>query len=331
VTENTEQGPPRTPPEPRGDTDTSAPAAAASAPKPRPRPPARKRKSSAGNRLLLVGLLLSAAVSLFLVGGILYTVSTGGGGGPRSVTERDVVTAEAAVTANAESVDARLEAGRANLLVADFDRAIAYADQALELQPRLADALLIKGDAYAGKGDDESAVRLYEEAVATNQPAAINAYLKLAAMDETAGRLDEAATRLESALVISPANASVLVSLGQVYAELGKKDEARNAFASSLNYVPDMEGAVAGLTALEYGPAKYDLALVTWDKGDKAGAEALMEQAVSISPDISWLQVAYGDFFAMLGDTAKAKAAYERALSLDPANTDARDALQELQ
>lgn len=265
-----------------------------------------------------------------MVAGILYTVATAGGGGPKTVAERDVVTAEAAVAADAESVDARLEAARANLLVEEFDRASAYADQALELQPGLADALLIKGDAAAGLGDDEGARRLYEEAVATNQPLAVNALLKLAAMDEDAGLLDEAAARLEDALVVSPANATVLVALGRVYAELGKNEESRNAFASSLNYVPDMEGAIAGLTALDYGPAKYDLALVAWNSGDRSGAEAFMEQALTISPDIAWLQVAYGDFFAMVGDPAKARAAYERALSIDPDNTDARDALEEL-
>lgn len=292
--------------------------------------PNRKARSSGANRILLLGLLLSAAISLFLVGGILYTAATGGGGGPKTVAQRDVVVAEAAVATDAESVDVRLEAAEANLLVGDFDRAIVYADQALQLQGGLADALLIKGDAYEGKGDLEQARKFYEEAVATNQPTATNAYLKLAALDEADGRLDEAAAKLESALVMSPTNASVLVSLGRVYAGAGKKEEARNAFASSLNYVPGMEEAIAGLTALEYGPAKYDLALVAWDNGDKTGAESLMEQAVSISPDISWLQVAYGDFFAMVGDTTKARAAYERALSIDPENTEARDALEEL-
>jgi predicted negative regulator of RcsB-dependent stress response len=55
-----------------------------------------------------------------------------------------------------------------------------------------------------------------------------------------------------------------------------------------------------------------------------------MEQAASGSPGVAWLQVALGDFRAMIGDKEGARSAYQKALSIEPANEEAQAGLESL-
>jgi hypothetical protein len=55
-----------------------------------------------------------------------------------------------------------------------------------------------------------------------------------------------------------------------------------------------------------------------------------MEQAAKGAPNVAWLQVALGEFRAMTGDKEGARSAYQAALSIDPANEEAKAGLDAL-
>ena len=89
--------------------------------------------------------------------------------------------------------------------------------------------------------------------------------------------------------------------------EIGKKDDAAATYGEALQYIPDLEPALAALRAMKSGPADYQLAKVAWQAGNKDEARRLMEQAATESPKVAWLQVALGDFRKLIGDTAGAR------------------------
>ncbi|MBU2601886.1 MAG: tetratricopeptide repeat protein [Actinobacteria bacterium] len=295
-----------------------------------PVPPVTRKKRSK-NRTLIAAILAVGVLSLSLLGLMLWTVLGSQTEAPRSAAERDVALAEAAVEADPNNPAARVDAARINLLAGDYDRAIEYADSAIKLSPELASAELVKGYAYAAKGDEAAARELYEKVAKGETNTAAEALLALAIMDKKAGSLESAIESLEKAIEIDSMDALKRVELGKIQVAAAKPAEALASYASALRLVPDLEEGLEALREMQYGPAEYLLAQMAWEQGDRDEATRLMENAVEVSPDMAWLHVALGDFRAMQGDTAGAKTAYTNALGVDSSNQDAKDALAALE
>jgi cytochrome c-type biogenesis protein CcmH/NrfG len=87
----------------------------------------------------------------------------------------------------------------------------------------------------------------------TEPPVTVESLLTQA--HEAAGRGEtELALRLaQSAIVADPARPGSYVALGDIYAETGQADYARNFYDAALGIDPSEPNALKGLSALEHG------------------------------------------------------------------------------
>ena len=295
-----------------------------------PSPPKRRRQN---NRWLVIAVSAVAVASILVLGLMIMTVLRSGSEPINDIARRDVVEAEADVKANPKDFDLRLKAADANLGAQEWDRAISHLDSALVLRPKDPGALLVKSQAYLGKGDIKTGRKILEDLRVGNGPGSKiygEASIILATLDAQAGDLEAAVKDLEEAVKYESTDSTLLVALAAAQTRVGKKDDAVNSYAEALRFVPDMQEALDGLQGMNYGPAGYVLAQRAWAAGLKDEAGRFMEQAAKDSPQLVWIQVALGDFRILIGNTEGAKAAYEAALALDPNDKDAAAGLASL-
>jgi tetratricopeptide (TPR) repeat protein len=136
------------------------------------------------------------------------------------------------------------------------------------------------------------------------------------------GRWFEALTQYEAALGIEPANESVRLGIASVFLEAGLADEARQAL--------DAAAAMFPASRLpEYSGFYYRLSEIYADRGRLGDARRTIE-AAALHPgpvDPAVIQKRLGDFLKDLVEPEAARAAYIRALRLDPDSVAARMAL----
>ncbi len=150
------------------------------------------------------------------------------------------------------------------------------------------------------------AMSLYEEAAADSQwgVAASNA---LATMLLEEGKEDEALTVLRSGLSAHPHHLTLVDTTARAYIASAQLAEAESVTAAAL-------GAFEG-----EGWAHGSHARVLLAKGDSSGALGALDRAVELSPGDATLHALRGDAARALDSRDAAKASYERALQLDPA------------
>ncbi|MCL4368751.1 MAG: tetratricopeptide repeat protein [Actinobacteria bacterium] len=297
------------------------------------RPPEKARRRRKSNRWLILVIVILALTSIGVIVALGQQILTANDRPLQTIAQRNVVVTEARAKTNPRDVEAQLEAGKALLVAGEYDRGIAYADRALGAQKDNPGALQLKADGLVLKGDLKSARAILERILKSTSKAGgiyADASLSLARIDEQEGKLEAAVKDLETGILRDPSNATLQVQLARLQSKVGKKDAAVASYSEALRYIPDMPEAVQGLQDMKYGPADYALAKAAWEKGDKAAALQLMDQAMTHSPNIAWLHVALGDLRSMSGDAAGARAAYNQALALDPTNKEAAAGLAAL-
>ncbi len=293
--------------------------------------PGRSGSGRRTERILIAGIVAAAVVSVALLGGLVYFVFGGANEPPQTAVQRDVLVAETDARNSPKSAAAQLAAGWANLVAEDYDEALSYADRTLQLEEGAIDALVLKGLVSEAKGDLGKARALLLEAGEANREGSIEAYSRLASLEQRQGDLELAVEYLTRATTLAPTDAQLKVDLARLNAATGDKEAARQNLILALQYLPDEPQLRDEFAALSYGPADYDMARLAFAEGRPEEAETLMRLAVEHSPDIAWLQVALGDFLLDIkNDPAGAEQAYNQALEIDPDNEEARAALESL-
>jgi tetratricopeptide (TPR) repeat protein len=161
------------------------------------------------------------------------------------------------------------------------------------------------GRAYFGRGDNEAAIREYQE-LARLLPNSSRAQLSLGECFEREGKAAEAIEHYREALVLDPHSAEVYKSLGGCLASQMKLDEARTNFLKAIELKPDYAEAYMRLATAEmaqgdtsagvehlkraveifpaYPEPHYYLAHALEEKGDWEGAGAHFEAAIRSNP-----------------------------------------------
>ncbi|MBE0432963.1 tetratricopeptide repeat protein [candidate division WOR-3 bacterium] len=223
----------------------------------------------------------------------------------------------------------------------EYDRARREIDSALRINPEFIELWIYLGFAAIEKGDYELAGHAFTEAAYRGADLA-QVYYLLGAIKESQAANVDAYFFYKKALTIEPGSISALQALAGLASRIGRDDEAFQTFeriveidtvnAVALNYV--------GYTYAErnerlgYALALIDRALgIEPDNGyylDSRGwvlyrmgryEEALqdLKRAGEFAEDPVILEH-LGDVHLELGDREAARAAYERALELDPGN-----------
>ena len=312
--------------------DQAATPADAQAPLPGAGPKGSRRKRRS-NRLLIVAIALVTVAALGVLALTGQQLMTADSRPLQSAKQRNVVVAEAKIAANPKNLGAYVEAVDANINAGNYDRALYLVDRALEVKKDEPGLKLAKAKVLVLKGDYQAARALADQVLEKNPEGSAQfgeASTIAAAVDEKMGDITGAIKHLQRGVQHDQSDALLHVVLAETFARAGKKDDAVASYAEALKYVPDLKEALAGLEAMNYGHADYQLALAAYASGRKDEALRLMKKAAQDSPTLPWIQVALGDYYALVGDAANAAAAYNAALALDPKNKDAAAGLAAL-
>lgn len=117
------------------------------------------------------------------------------------------------------------DSARKALAAGDRAGAIAKLKQAIEADPKFADAHLLLGLAEFQNGNTASAVKSYKQAIAV-QPRSYAGHYNLALAYLREHQLDEGRVQLEEAVKLNPRQADAAYDLGVVLLELGKPSDA---------------------------------------------------------------------------------------------------------
>ena len=192
-------------------------------------------------------------------------------------------------------------------LAGETDLALADADRALELAPRLSAALRQRGSVYRRKNDREHAVADYKEAVAALTPRFAADYFDRGWLYNELGDYDRAAADLERALALGLESGEVRRELGHAYRDRKDYARARPHLDAAVRLLPD--------DALSFGE-RAELASADGRPGDAADDYG---RALALGADDAATYAARGDAYFLSQRYEKAAADYTRALARTPA------------
>jgi Flp pilus assembly protein TadD len=132
------------------------------------------------------------------------------------------------------------------------------------------------------------------------------------------GEYAKAIPVLETAIRVAPWYWRAHVNLGVAEQGLGDPGKARRAYLAAIRIAPGMSSPLYFYSRLQAA------------EGDLAGAVATLATARRIAPEEARLATAQGQHLAKLGRVAEARAAFQAALALDPADGEARSGLSGL-
>lgn len=198
------------------------------------------------------------------------------------------------------------------------DKALPRLEQALKIQPKLADALELRGDARQMRGEAEPALADFAAAVRA-QPNRISALLKLGSLQQQLGRAEAATKSYLAVIKLDSRQAVAYNNLAWMAAENGKNLDQAERWS---------------LKAVELAPEVADfhdtLAWVYRARGKPKDAERSLLRATGLKGAPASAFYHLGVVRRELGNNAGAGLAFKKALSLDKSHKPASQALRQL-
>jgi hypothetical protein len=127
------------------------------------------------------------------------------------------------------------------------------------------------------------------------------------------GRLSLAGARLHDALQFAPGNADLHADLGEVLVRTRQYDEAARRFHSALDACPDHTKAIEGLALVAISQNRYP------------EARSYLQQLLRLSPESGAHWLHYGDIEHRLGNITEARAAWQKLLESEAADSGLRE------
>lgn len=206
----------------------------------------------------------------------------------------------------AACVVAVLSVLRISLRVLDWRDDITLFTQALTTEPNDFRLHYMLGSAYWIRGESAGAEREWQETLSL-EPNSVGPLNSLGALYAQQRRFDQAIPFLEEALRLNPKDADAHLNLGAIYAEIGKLDRAEEQFRAAILLSP-----------LNFN-AHNVLGKLYFDSSRLAEAEQQFRKSLQCEPNLA----AYdhlGYIYVRWGDQVLAEEAFRAALSLK--NTD---------
>ena len=159
---------------------------------------------------------------------------------------------EEAVQIDPELAPAHAALARILLGQKHYQEAIAASDKALDLEPGRADVLKVKYEAYRGLGDDASALKLFQEMVASDPVGTAKALFERGVEMFNAGNTAGAKAAFEQAIQADPKHAKAHYMLGLCYVNAGNNPKAKEQLQRFLELAPDDPDAGTAKEMLKY-------------------------------------------------------------------------------
>jgi tetratricopeptide (TPR) repeat protein len=290
---------------------------------------------------LIVGAIVALVIVIPLIG-VIYFLDRNTDPGP-SMAQRAVTTAEEAVRAQPNNVNARLALATSYLQSERYQDAVNQYGEVLKVVTDHRGALLGRGNAFLLMDDQANATKDYERLVAVAatgeqanaDPQLEEAYFRLGDIALRQGRDAEAVDLLLKALAISRTDADAMNLLGAAYVKTGKAEDAVTVLKRAIAFVPtgwcepyqNLGDAYKALGDAD--GAAYASGMVSWCGGDAASAKLALAPLTGGTLGIEAM-LGLGQIAEMEGDVATATEMYQKVLDKDPSNSNAIFGMQRL-
>jgi Tfp pilus assembly protein PilF len=210
-----------------------------------------------------------------------------------------------AVAQPAVSDDAATHLNRAKVLIngGDYDAAMRDLSQAIQIDPKLAEAYNVRGFIYHRKKDYDLAIADFDQAIRLNPKSAAtfnnrgNSWLEK-------GDFARALTDLNQAVQLGPTQAAFYNNRGSAKREQGDLDGALTDYEQALRLDPRLPSPFVGRGVVWRAKGNFDRAI-----GD-------YNQAIALNPNLASAWGGRGLAYESKGDIEKAKRDYNTAISL---------------
>jgi tetratricopeptide (TPR) repeat protein len=204
-----------------------------------------------------------------------------------------------------QDADTYLSKGFALSLKKDYKEAITNYDQAIKLNPNLAEAYNNRGNARSHLADNLGAIADYTQAIKLN-PNLAEAYNNRGNVRDDLGDKQGAIADYDQAIKLNPNWANAYIGRGHVRSELGDKQGALTDFDQGIKLNPNVAEAY-----YNRGHARSEL-------GDKQGAIADYDQGIKLNPNVAAAYNNRGGVRFELGDKQSAFTDFDQAIKLNP-------------
>jgi tetratricopeptide (TPR) repeat protein len=199
--------------------------------------------------------------------------------------------------------------GMTRAFLEDYQAAIAYYQQALELSPQEASILSAMADAQAAESDASSAL-YYAEKARDYAPQNSAYHVQLAALQREAGRLDAAINTYERMLERFPKNVDARMALAETQVEAQQPHDAIDTYEALLERGADNPRI------------QIELLQLYRQVDDPEGIERTLKALISLRPDDQLYVHLLGQLYSRQGRTGDAITLFEKLLARQPANVD---------
>lgn len=219
---------------------------------------------------------------------------------------------------NPDFVPCRLRLARLFYTVGDMERALKWANEAMEGDEYSAEAYLLKGLIIRDKTGDTSMALPYIQRATELRRGFIEALDAMGVM--LAARGDTLAPYYyQRILDVQPQRADIYYKLGVYYMNQNQPNKAIEAYTKATQINPT------------YADPYYNLGYMFIQMKDYQTARDYFSQAINVAPKDHKSYYGRGYAYEMLGDVINAREDYQRVLELVPQHTPARAGLKRIQ
>jgi len=148
------------------------------------------------------------------------------------------------------------------------DDAIVAYGRALELKADFVEAMTNLATTYGDKGDDETAVTLFERVLVLRPSGFLELHMNYANSLQRMGHLSEAAEHYEKAVALAPGDAAVRFNYGVCLERLGRPTDAVTQYEAAIAARPDWPAPHERLVAALLTAGQRDAALRAQERAE---------------------------------------------------------------
>jgi tetratricopeptide (TPR) repeat protein len=223
----------------------------------------------------------------------------------RGETDRALEWLQAAIRANPDFYNAHGQLGLALMAKGDPEGALAAFERGRVLAPDKARFTYLVGIASQALGRWEDARHAYIEALRLNlNPEAAEAHMNLGAIDQQAGRWDNALIEYQAAYRLNPNLPEVTYGMGQIFQHQGRLDDAAGAYRETIRNDSSHVNAHIALAGVYVAQEKKPEAVETF------------EAALHLAPDVPEGHFQVARLLEDIGRSTEALAHYRRFITL---------------
>ncbi|MDD3012709.1 MAG: tetratricopeptide repeat protein [Candidatus Gastranaerophilales bacterium] len=187
----------------------------------------------------------------------------------------------------------------------EFDKAIDFYNESLEMDPNNPDPWFGLGMCYKNKNENDKAIEYYEKAIKLN-PSFYSAHVNLGNIYKVKNEFDKAIENYKKAILFNQNDPDIYNSLGLVYFDRYEIEEAIYCFQKAIKIKPN------------YEKAYINLGNIYKTKGEITQALKYLNLAIEMNPDNYASYISLGNLMIYINKTTDAINCFKIATQLKP-------------